>query len=86
MFFLPMEKHGAAVLKIKSFMKKLSVILACTLVMMAGCKPKDNPIKLNQVGFYPQAEKTASIEDDARTNEAALLTIAGKGVWEGTAV
>ena len=67
-------------------MKKLSVILACTLVMMAGCKPKNNPIKLNQVGFYPQAEKTASIEDDARTNEAALLTMDGKVVWEGKAV
>ena len=67
-------------------MKKLSLILACTLVMMAGCKPKDNPIKLNQVGFYPQAEKTASIEDDARTNEAALLTMDGKVVWEGKAV
>lgn len=48
--------------------------------------PGDDVIRVNQVGYYPQAEKTAVIEAEAQAEKYTLTNSKGKVVWEGTAL
>lgn len=70
-------------------MKKLFFFLfgACALM---GCKHSlSTPeIRLNQVGFHPQQEKTATIDvcsTDAAPSSVLILSEAGDTVWTGVA-
>lgn len=44
------------------------------------------PIKVNQVGYYSQGEKIATIEPRARAKTFAIKDQAGRTVWKGKAV
>lgn len=48
--------------------------------------PGDDVIRVNQVGYYPGAEKTAVIEAEAQAKKYTLTNSKGKVVWEGTAL
>lgn len=73
-------------------------ILSAGLLMLTACSSvKENPIKVNQVGYYPHAEKTAVLEQEAAlegkeaepsftAEKAVLLDKDGNAVWEGEAV
>ena len=70
-------------------MKKIFLFLTCACALM-GCKHSlsSREIRLNQVGFAPQQEKTATI--DVCTANAApcsvfILSESGDTVWTGTA-
>ena len=55
---------------------------------MACQRPKENPIRINQVGFAPHQEKTATIDVDAldaTPSEVVILNAAGDTVWSGVA-
>lgn len=65
---------------------KLFILSAGLLLLSACSSVKENPIKVNQVGYYPSREKTAVLEPEAKTSEAVLLDAAGKTVWSGEAV
>ena len=46
-----------------------------------------NPIRVNQVGYYPHAEKTAVIESDGWAKKYVIKdVVTGKNVWKGKAV
>lgn len=63
-------------------MKHLTFLLATLLLV--GCA-KQQTVRLNQVGYYPTAEKTAVVEG-ATSAEAVLVDAAGNTVWQGKAV
>lgn len=67
-------------------MRKYLSIALCATMLLACSSVKENPIKVNQVGYYPAQEKTAVLEQDANTSKAVLLNAEGKTVWEGEAV
>ena len=48
--------------------------------------PEGQPIAVNQVGYYPQAEKVAVIEKEGQSENYKLTDLSGKTVWEGKAV
>ena len=48
--------------------------------------PEGQPIAVNQVGYYPQAEKVAVIEKEGQAENYKLTDQSGKTVWEGKAV
>lgn len=50
-----------------------------------GQKAEVNPIKVNQVGYYPTAAKIATIEPSAKVKTFCLKDKAGKVVWRGKA-
>ena len=55
---------------------------------MACQRTKENPIRINQVGFAPHQEKTATIDVDAldaKPSEVVILNAAGDTVWTGVA-
>jgi len=58
---------------------------------LVACAPKQEvnlgwePIKVNQVGYYPNQEKIAVIEDSAAVAEYILVDATGKQVWSGAA-
>ena len=55
---------------------------------MACQRTKENPIRINQVGFAPHQEKTATIDVDAldaTPSEVVILNAAGDTVWSGVA-
>lgn len=59
-------------------------------MLMASCseEPKimdGNVIRVNQVGYYPNEEKTATIEAEGFAAEYKLLDESGKTVWKGAA-
>lgn len=64
----------------------LYILPLCALLLAACSSVKENPIKVNQVGYYPAAEKTAVLEQEAGTGKAVLLDAEGRTVWEGEAV
>ena len=71
-------------------MKKYYILLACACALFTGCKhnASENPIRLNQVGFAPNQEKTATIDVDslnASPCEVFILNADGDTVWQGTA-
>lgn len=68
-------------------MKKLiSLSLAALLSASNLCAQEHNPIKVNQVGYYPNQEKTAAVEQSAEAKKYTLTDANGKVVWKGKGV
>ena len=69
-------------------MKKILFFLACACALM-GCKHSSScDIRINQVGFAPEQEKTATIDvcaADAAPCAVAILSETGDTVWMGMA-
>ncbi len=69
-------------------MKKILFFLACACALM-GCKhSSSSDIRINQVGFAPEQEKTATIDvcaADAAPCAVAILSETGDTVWTGMA-
>lgn len=71
-------------------MKKYYIMLACACALFTGCRHTalETPIRMNQVGFAPDQEKTATIDVDmieAAPCEVVILNAAKDTVWQGTA-
>lgn len=70
---------------------KKNILFALGLLALVSCTPKQEtnfggePIKVNQVGYYPNQEKVAVIEDSATVAEYVLLDTEGNQVWSGAA-
>ena len=45
-----------------------------------------SPVKVNQIGYYPDGPKTAVIEPAAKAKSFTLKDSCGKTVWHGKAV
>lgn len=69
-------------------MKNLYSLL-CACALFVGCKPSAPlQVRINQVGFAPEQEKTATIDvpsPDAQPCAVAVIDAAGDTVWQGTA-
>ena len=70
-------------------MKKIFLFLTCACTLM-GCKHSlsSSEIRINQVGFAPEQEKTATIDvcaADAAPCAVAILSETGDTVWTGMA-
>ena len=69
-------------------MKKILFFLACACALI-GCKHSfSSDIRINQVGFAPDQEKTATIDVcavDAAPCAVAILSEIGDTVWTGMA-
>jgi len=69
-------------------MKGKIIVLASVLALM-GCaysNPDNGPVRLNQVGFRPAQEKTATLVVDevfAPATEVCIMDAAGNTVWTG---
>ena len=71
-------------------MKKSYFLLLCACALLNGCKHTSSSpeIRLNQVGFRPLQEKTATIDvcaADAAPYSVSILSASGDTVWTGTA-
>lgn len=67
-------------------MKRLSTILVSGIAMVAMAQ-NPNPIRVNQVGYFPNAEKTAVIEADGWSKEYTIRNFkSGRKIWKGKAV
>ena len=67
-------------------MKRLSTILVSGIAMVAMAQ-NPNPIRVNQVGYFPNAEKTAVIEADGWSKEYTIRDFkGGRKIWKGKAV
>ena len=71
-------------------MKRLYFLLACACALFTGCKHTSSSpeIRLNQVGFAPQQEKTATIDvcsSLVSPSAVAILNTDGDTVWSGMA-
>lgn len=67
-------------------MKALMTLILSGVASLAMAQ-NPNPIRVNQVGYYPNAEKTAVIESDGWTKKYIITDgITGKKVWKGKAV
>lgn len=72
-------------------MKKLFIMSCTLLAALTACSekeqlPGDDVIRVNQVGYYPNQQKIAVIEDSTLVADQYSLTDAnGKTVWKGTA-
>ena len=71
-------------------MKRSYFLLACACALLTGCKHTSSSpeIRLNQVGFRPLQEKTATIDvctADAAPCSVSILSASGDTVWTGTA-
>ena len=67
---------------------KLPILFLAVCSFMACQRTKENPIRINQVGFAPHQEKTATIDVDAldaTPSEVVILNAAGDTVWTGKA-
>jgi len=65
-------------------------LIAISGFALSGCSHFSNggPIRMNQVGFAPQQEKTATIDvdsPDAAPCEVVIVNVEGDTVWSGTA-
>lgn len=70
-------------------MKKFIAITWAALfgsVLTCANAQEHNPIKVNQVGYYPNQEKTAAIEKEAAAKTYTLTNDKGKVVWKGKAM
>lgn len=61
------------------------VTLATSCTQEATPLPEGQPIQVNQVGYYPNAEKVAVIESEGINKSYKLTDANGKTVWEGEA-
>lgn len=59
-------------------------ILQCSLLTVAAQNP--NPLRVNQVGYYPTQEKIATVEKEGVASNYTLTDENGKKVWTGKAV
>ena len=66
-------------------MRKVFSFLALSLLMSASVFGQ-SMIKVNQVGYYPDEEKVAVVEADAKATTFTLKDSKGKTVWSGKAV
>lgn len=71
-------------------MKRSYFLLACACALFTGCKHSlsSSEIRINQVGFAPEQEKTATIDvcaADAAPCAVAILSESGDTVWSGMA-
>ena len=70
-------------------MKTHQLLFVGICMLLLGCKPASSPIvRLNQVGFSPMQEKTATIDvcaADAAPCAVHILNADGEVVWEGVA-
>ena len=70
-------------------MKKSLLLYAVAGMLLVGCRPESKPeIRMNQVGFSPQQEKTATIDvccAEAQPYTVCVLNADGETVWSGTA-
>ena len=70
--------------------KQMLLLAATCFSMIVACKeePKimdGNVIRVNQVGYYPNEEKTATVEETGFSQEYKLVDANGKTVWKGAA-
>ncbi len=66
---------------------KLPIVLLSVLFCANISAQGPNPIKVNQVGYYPNAQKTAAIEEDGWAVTYTLTdSSTGQQVWQGKAV
>jgi len=63
-------------------MKHIALTLILALGISTLCQGI-NPIKLNQVGYYPNDEKVAVLEAETKAQKATLVDAKGKTVWTG---
>ena len=67
------------------------IVLLSSVLLVAGCvhyNPDNGPVRLNQVGFAPEQEKTATINVSSMDEAPCcvfILDAAGDTVWSGTA-
>ena len=70
-------------------MKKSYFLFVCACALLVGCKHNTSPvIAINQVGFSPMQEKTATIHvcsEQTSPCAVVILSAAGDTVWRGTA-
>ena len=70
-------------------MKTHQLLFVGICMLLLGCKPASSPtVRLNQVGFSPMQEKTATIDvcaADAAPCAVRILNADGEVVWEGVA-
>lgn len=69
-------------------MRLRSVLVFLSALICVGVSAQEpNPIKVNQVGYYPAGQKTASVEESGWAGEYTLTEPStGKLVWRGRAV
>lgn len=67
------------------------IVLLSSVLLVAGCvhyNPDNGPVRLNQVGFAPEQEKTATINVSSMDEAPCcvfILDAVGDTVWSGTA-
>ena len=69
-------------------MRKSLLFVLCSLLFVACQRQTQPQIRLNQVGFAPHQEKTATIDVDAldaTPSEVVILNAVGDTVWTGVA-
>ena len=70
-------------------MKRIAMILTSACILLTGCKHSaPNQVRVNQVGFAPDQEKTATIDvccAKAEPCDVTILDAEGKAVWNGKA-
>ena len=68
-------------------MKTRVITLLLATLAICSCQTASDNIKVNQVGFYPQQEKTFTLEEGNPSETAAILCAeSGEKVWEGKAL
>jgi hypothetical protein len=68
-------------------MKTRVITLLLATLAICSCQTASANIKVNQVGFYPQQEKTFTLEEGNPSETAAILCAeSGEKVWEGQAL
>ena len=73
-------------IQVSNFKFQILFLAVCSLV--ACQRTKENPIRINQVGFAPLQEKTATIDVDslnAAPCEVVIVNAAGDTAWSGVA-
>lgn len=61
--------------------------LFCSLLALCSCSSRSGNIRINQVGFYPDQEKTLTLERSRRVRTISICrTDTGETVWEGEAL
>ena len=68
-------------------MKTRVITLLLATLAICSCQTASDNIKVNQVGFYPQQEKTFTLEEGNPSETAVILCAeSGEKVWEGKAL
>ena len=70
-------------------MKSRSFLPACILALACACSTPSNPenIRINQVGFYPDQEKTLTLEQSNKCEKVEIYKAGtDEKVWEGAAL